>query len=202
MSVLPEGFPAAYAALLGLVALQRIGELLLSRRHVASAGPSARTAESPAHFRWIAAVHVGLLVLPAVEVGIRGRGAPDSVFFAALAVFLAAQALRYSAIRSLGRSWNVRAVVDPALGVVAGGPYRWIRHPNYLAIVLEFLSIPAAGGAWISLLVLNALSAPLLARRIREEEAALARVPGYLEAMGSKGRLVPRLRRPASPALR
>jgi len=188
------GFPPAFAALLGLVALQRVGEILLSKRHLASAGPQARAAESPAHFRTIVLLHVGLLVLPALEVGVRGRGAAPALFASALAVFLAGQGLRYWAIRSLGPAWNVRAVVDPRLGVVTKGPYRWIRHPNYLAIVLEFLSVPAAGGAWVSLLLLNAFSAPVLARRIRAEEAVLARVPGYLEAMGSKGRLLPRVK--------
>ena len=192
------GFPPLYGALLGLVALQRIAEMALSRRHLASSGPEARAAESPAHFRTIVVLHVGLILLPACEVGLRGGGAPPGVFGAAFVVFAAAQALRYSAIRSLGRAWNVRAVVDPRLGIVTSGPYRWIRHPNYLAIVLEFLSVPAAGAAWVSLLVLNALSAPLLARRIREEEALLARIPGYLEAMGSKGRFLPLLRRGVS----
>ncbi len=190
-----EGFPAPYAALLGAVALQRLAELLHSRRNLARTGAGGTAANDARHFAAMVAVHSGLIALPAVEVSLRGRGASPGFFAAALAVFLAAQGVRYWAIASLGRAWNVRAVVDPGLGVVAGGPYRWIRHPNYLAVLLEFLAVPAAGGAWISLVVLNALHLPLLARRIRQEEALLGRVPGYAEAMAGKGRFLPSLRR-------
>ncbi|MGH7150595.1 MAG: isoprenylcysteine carboxylmethyltransferase family protein [Planctomycetota bacterium] len=190
-----EGFPAPYAALLAAVALQRVAELRHSRRNLARTGAGAATANDARHFGAMVAVHSGLIALPAAEVSLRGRGAPVGLFSAALALFLAAQVLRYWAIVSLGRAWNVRAVVDPGLGVVAEGPYRWIRHPNYLAILLEFLAVPAAGGAWVSLVVLNLLHAPLLARRIRREEALLGRVPGYAKAMEGKGRFLPHLRR-------
>ncbi|MCI0589217.1 MAG: hypothetical protein L0323_20570 [Planctomycetes bacterium] len=190
-----EGFPAPYAALLGAVALQRLAELGRSRRNLGRTGARGTAANGPLHFAAMVAVHTGLIVLPASEVALRGRGAPAGLFVAALAVYLAAQVLRYWAIAMLGLAWNARAVVDPLLVVVAGGPYRWIRHPNYVAILLEFLAVPAAGGAWISMVLLNALHLPLLARRIRREEALLGRVPGYAEAMAGKGRFLPRLRR-------
>jgi methyltransferase len=188
------GFPAPFAALLGAVALQRLAELAHSRRNLARTGSGATAANDARHFGAMVAVHSGLIALPAVEVSMRGQGAPVGLFAVALAVYLTAQGVRYWAISSLGRAWNARAVVDPALGVVTGGPYRWIRHPNYLAILLEFLAVPAAGGAWISMVLLNALHLPLLARRIQREEALLGRVPGYAEAMAGKGRFLPHFR--------
>ncbi len=111
----------------------------------------------------------------------------------ALVVFAAAQGLRYWAIRPLGAAWNVRARVTPALGVSTRGPYRFVRHPNYLAVVLEFLAVPLALGSWRSTLLLNLVHAPILARRIRREEALLFRIPAYAAAMSSKGRLLPRV---------
>jgi methyltransferase len=105
--------------------------------------------------------------------------------------------VRYWAIRTLGASWNARAVVDPARGFVARGPYRFVRHPNYLAMLVECLSIPLVLGAWRSALVLNLLHAWVLARRIRAEERLLFALPGYAETMGTKGRLLPRWKRRA-----
>jgi methyltransferase len=76
---------------------------------------------------------------------------------------------------------------------VVTGPYRWIRHPNYLAVSLEFLALPLAGGAWLSALALSAIDAAVLADRIRHEERLLAEVPGYQRAFGTKARFIPGL---------
>jgi methyltransferase len=73
------------------------------------------------------------------------------------------------------------------------GPYRWIRHPNYLAVVVEILALPLAGGAWLSALGLSALDAVVLFDRIRDEERLLREVPGYEEAFGRKARFIPRI---------
>jgi len=99
---------------------------------------------------------------------------------------------------SLGPAWNARAVVDPSQAVVVRGPYRWIRHPNYLAVLLEFTAIPLAFGAPLSWVVLNLLHAPLIVRRIQAEERALHALPGYAAAMETKARFLPRLRRRAT----
>lgn len=192
-----------YFVLLGLVALQRLGELLWSRRNLrrqararAAAGlPPAPRAGGGTAWAVMVALHVALLVAPAAEVHFRGAVVPPWVAVPAVAVWALAQVLRLWTLSVLGSSWNARGVVDEGLRLVTAGPYRWIRHPNYLAVVLEFLALPAAAGAWLSWGMLNLLHAPVLARRIRQEEALLARVPGWREAMAGKGRLLPRLGR-------
>jgi methyltransferase len=103
----------------------------------------------------------------------------------------AATLLRRWSIRTLGASWNARAVVPSDLRPVAEGPYRLVRHPNYVAVALEFLALPLAGGAWLSALGLSALNALVLFDRIREEERLLATVPGYEQALGGKARFIP-----------
>lgn len=180
------GLPACLAA-------QRVLELLWSRRNRrAGAALAGTTADAPPAFAAMVLAHVGLVLLPPLEALTFPGEWPAAVRVAALGVYVAAQGLRYWAIRSLGAAWNVRAHVTPALGVSARGPYRWIRHPNYLAVLLEFAAVPLALGSWRSFLVLDALHALVLARRIRREEALLFRVPGYAEAMGPKGRFLPR----------
>ena len=191
--------PLRAAVLLGLVVAQRIAELALSRGHIRSLRERAHgTAElrtAGTRFDWCAmiAVHAALVILPALEVVFFGARASERLFWCAVGVYAATQALRYWSIASLGSSWNARAVVDSRRACVSAGPYRWIRHPNYLAVLIEFSAVPLALGAWRSWIVLNVVHAPILWRRIRAEEELLAAIPGYSEEMLSKGRFVPRV---------
>jgi methyltransferase len=199
-----HALPLRSAVLLATAAAQRLAELALSRRHIAhlrgapgrGAGASSaddlpRAAGSRADWHAMIAVHVALLALPAIEVAWTGVAASAAQFVACAAAYGAAQALRYWAIASLGRAWNARAIVDPRGACVASGPYRWIRHPNYLAVLVEFSAIPLALGAWRAWIVLNLAHAPVLVRRIRAEERLLAGVPGYAERMHGKPRFIP-----------
>ena len=84
------------------------------------------------------------------------------------------QPLRYWAILSLGENWNTRILVVPGAKLVRRGPYRYLRHPNYIVVVVEILSFPLIFGAWITALVFSVLNAILLSARIRDENRALA----------------------------
>jgi methyltransferase len=153
-----------------------------------------RAAGSSADWAAMIAVHVALLALPAGEVAWLGASASDAQFWSCAALYAGAQALRYWSIASLGSAWNARSLVDRRAGCVASGPYRWIRHPNYAAVLVEFSAIPLALGAWRAWIVLNLAHAWILARRIAAEERLLADVPGYAERMHGKPRFIPRLR--------
>ncbi|MGH7642670.1 MAG: isoprenylcysteine carboxylmethyltransferase family protein [Candidatus Dormibacteria bacterium] len=177
---------AWYALLVGALALQRGRELALSKR-LESARPGPRAA--PRTFLLMVAVHVALFLLPLVEVHLASRR-PRWVGFW-IALLAAATGLRWWSIRSLGDQWNVRAAVPPDLRPVTTGPYRWIRHPNYLAVILEFAALPMAGGAWVSALTLSALDGAVLMDRIQAEEALLAAADGYQQAFGAKARFIP-----------
>jgi methyltransferase len=137
------------------------------------------------------AAHVGLCTLPLVEVaGWRRRARAPLLWVGLLA---AATGLRWWSIATLGPSWNVRAMVPDDLRPVTGGPYRFVRHPNYLAVALEFLALPMAGGATWSAVGLSLLNGAVLWDRIRAEERLLTAVPGYDEAMRGRARLIPGL---------
>lgn len=212
-------FEAAYAAWLAFVALQRAFELALTRARLRSSHRSRSTpssdslgahshsahshsadthsadsnsADTPWTWRAMVTLHAGLIVLPACEVFLFGSRPPAALFVVAIGAFLAAQVLRYWAIHSAGPAWNARAVVAPSMTVSTRGPYRFVRHPNYLAVIVEFSAIPLGGGAWISWIVLNLAHAPVLAARIRGEERLLARLPEWNERMAAKGRFWPR----------
>ncbi len=175
-----------YLALVGLAAVMRAAELAISRRNERrSRGPVA----APATYPLMVAAHVALFILPPLEaICLQRRPRRQGVWIGLLA---AATGLRWWSIRTLGPSWNVRALVPPDLRPTAAGPYRFVRHPNYLAVALEFVALPLAGGAWASAVALSALNAVVLWDRIRAEERLLRAVPGYQELLGKRARFIP-----------
>lgn len=193
--------PGRYALILFGFGLQRLAELAYSLRNEArirQTSPQAPSAAA-ASFRWMAAANVALFTLPVVEVALRKPRVPRVVTAAGWVGALTALGLRISVLRALGDQWTVRALVPPSLRVVDHGPYRYVRHPNYVAVALEFASLPLLGGAYLSAVGLSLANAMLLRQRIAEEERLLQLVPGYLERMGGKPRFVPRFRPITTP---
>jgi methyltransferase len=158
---------------LGILALERGLELALNRRHVRWLREQGAVFHTPDGFGLILAVQVGLFVLTPVEALAAPWGGAHAATWPLVGLLLLAQALRYWVIRTLGPRWCIRVATLPGKDRILGGPYRWLRHPNYLAVALETLALPLAFGAWATALVLGALQAVALARRIRYEDAAL-----------------------------
>ena len=121
------------------------------------------------------ALHTGFLAACVLEIWWLRRPLLPALAVAMLIVLGLSMALRYWAIATLGERWNTRVVVVPDEPAVAGGPYRFVRHPNYLAVVLEMVALPLVHTAWLTALVGSVLNAWLLAVRIRVEEARPAR---------------------------
>lgn len=183
---------ALYLALLAALGLERLYELRLSARNANRALSHGGVEFGRAHFRVMALLHGSFLAACAVEVVTQGRPFVAWIGFPMLALAIAAQALRYWAIRTLGPRWNVRVIVVPGAPVVTGGPYRFLRHPNYVAVVVEGFAIPLIHGAWLTALVFSAANALLLVVRIRCEERALAAHCDYAARFGAAPRFVPR----------
>ncbi|MHB0963222.1 MAG: isoprenylcysteine carboxyl methyltransferase family protein [Gemmatimonadaceae bacterium] len=183
---------AAYLGLLVCVAFERFAELRISRRNRASAIAQGGREYGAAAFRVMAAVHTIFLVACGAEVLILHRTFDSRVGVPALALAFGAQTLRWWAIAALGPRWNVRVIVVPGLAPVTTGPYRWLRHPNYLAVIVEIAALPLVHGAWLTAVVFSALNAGLLAARIRTEEAAMG--DAYAVTFADTPRLVPHLR--------
>jgi methyltransferase len=182
----------AFLALLGLVACERLLELVLSRRNATRAfARGGFEAESRGFYALLVAAHSLFFVVAPLEVFLAGR--PFRAGLAAVMVALAAgaMALRYWAIAALGDRWNTRVIVVPGEPAVAGGPYRYLRHPNYLAVVVEVFALPLVHGAWATALAATAVNAALLSRRIRHEEAALERACDYAARLGDRRRFLP-----------
>jgi methyltransferase len=109
--------------------------------------------------------------------------------YPALAACLLAQALRYWAITTLKGRWNVRIIVLPSAPPVTSGPYRFIRHPNYVAVILEVLFLPLIHSCYLTAIAFSIANAAVLAVRIRAEEEALGEL--YAAELGRRPRFLP-----------
>ena len=138
-------------------------------------------------------VNVGLFTLPLLETAVMRPRRSRTGTAVAITLLAGATGLRWWSIHTLGRWWNVRAVVPDDLEPVQVGPYRFIRHPNYLAVIVEFAAVPMAAGAWRSMLLLSALNGAVLVDRIRAEERLLERNAAYRDGVGRRARFIPGL---------
>ncbi len=184
----------AYLGLLALVALERGAELWLSARNADRALARGAVESGRGHYPAMVAVHALFLVACAAE-ALAFPDPPPATALLAVAGVLAAQALRWWAVSALGDRWNTRILVVPGEPPLTGGPYRWLRHPNYLAVVVEVACLPLAYGSWRTALAFSFLNALLLRARIPAEERALG--SAWAASLGDRPRLVPGLR--ASP---
>ena len=165
----------AYAVLVLATGAERIVELVLSKRHAAVAFARGGVEYGRGHFPWLVALHTGLLVACLAEVFLGDRPFLPYLGWPMFALVLASQALRYWCVATLGQQWNTRVIVVPGAGAVRRGPYRWMHHPNYLAVVVEGIALPLVYTAWITAVVFTVLNAVLLLRiRIPTEDRALA----------------------------
>jgi methyltransferase len=180
---------AAYLGFLLLLGAERLLELALSRRNAARLFARGAVEVGQGHFRVMALFHTLFLAACAAEVLLLPRPFPGGAGLAALGVALLAQALRYWAITTLGERWNTRIIVEPGAPPVTGGPYRYLRHPNYVAVVAELAAVPLVHGAWATALLFSAGNALLLFVRIRAEERALG--PLYAQAFAAHPRFIP-----------
>jgi methyltransferase len=182
-----------YLGFLGLLAAERMGELVLSWRNARQAREAGAVEAGQGHYPVMVVFHTLFLLSCAAEAVLWPRTFPGALGWAALSVAVAAQGLRYWAVISLGARWNTRVLVWPGVPPVTSGPYRFLRHPNYLAIVLEMLAIPLVYGAWVTALVFSLGNLLLLRVRIRAEEKALG--PSWAEVFLGRRRLLPELHR-------
>jgi methyltransferase len=164
-----------YLVVVGATAVERLVELVVSGRHARWAFANGGVERGQGHFPAMVALHTGLLVACVLEVVMADRPFLPGLGWPALAAVLAAQGLRWWCIGTLGRQWNTRVVVVPGLRLVSSGPYRVLRHPNYVAVAIEGVALPLVHTAWVTALVFSVLNAFLLVRfRIPAEERALA----------------------------
>ena len=165
-----------YVLLIAAVAVERLAELVVAQRNLAWSRERGGVEVGVGHYPVMVVLHTGLLAGCLAEVFLLDRPFLPALGWPMLAVVVAAQLLRWWCITTLGRQWNTRVVVVPDAPRVTGGPYRFMSHPNYVAVVAEGIALPLVHTAWITALVFTVLNAALLSKRIQVENTALARL--------------------------
>lgn len=165
---------ALYALLLSVVAVERLAELTLSKAHARALLARGGVEHGRAHYPWMVTLHTAFLLGCLVEPLVLQRPFVPSLGYPMLVAALTAQAIRWWAIQALGVHWNTRVIVLPSAPRIVRGPYRFLAHPNYVAVVLEGVALPLVHGAWLTALAFTVLNGWLLSVRVRTEDAALA----------------------------
>jgi methyltransferase len=180
-----------FLAILGALVAERIFELWLSNRNARLAFARGGIELGRGQYRIVVAFHTLFIAACAAGAMRNAPGFSPALSMAALAGEIAALALRSWSVATLGQNWNTRVIVIRDTEPVTSGPYRYIRHPNYVAVALEIACVPLIRGLVTIAVVYSVGNAILLALRIPLEERALGEP--YRRAFASRHRFIPRL---------
>lgn len=156
--------------ILALVTAQRIGELFLDRSNTAALLLQGGEEHGAEHYKFFLILHSAWLV--SLLIWVVSTGAEPNWLLLGLYILL--QAGRLWVLRTLGRYWTTRIITVPSAPLVMSGPYRFVRHPNYVVVVCEIALLPLVFDGWEIALVFSVLNAALLHVRIRTEDSVLA----------------------------
>lgn len=163
---------------IGLVILQRLAEVGVAKSNERWMKERGAFEAGANHYPVMVALHVSFFLSLLLEVTLR-QSEWTMWSILPLALFVLAQTIRIWALATLGRSWNTKIIVLPGAEPVNRGPYKWIRHPNYVVVVLEILFLPLVFQAYVTAIVFSLLNVVMLSVRIKAEEDALNHEGSY-----------------------
>ena len=173
-----------YYLLILAIGIERLAELIVSKRNARWAFAHGGEEFGHNHYPVMVTVHAALLLGCVVEVWELHRPFIAWLGWPMLALVALSQALRWWCVRTLGPRWNTLVIVVPHAPLVRRGPYRWLHHPNYVAVVVEGVALPLVHTAWVTAACFTLANALLLTVRIRVENAALgytSRAPATMQ---------------------
>lgn len=180
-----------FTLLVAVAALGRGVELVIAERNRRRLLAKGAVETGAGHYPWMVGLHAAWLASAPAEVWLLDRPFLPWLAYPMLALFALATALRWWVIAALGERWTTRILVLPEAPLVTGGPYRFLRHPNYLAVVVELAALPLVHTAWLTALLAAVSNAAILRVRIAAEERALAGASDYAVRFAGRPRLVP-----------
>ncbi len=160
-------------AIVAFVACERLAELIISRRHQHHLLRRGGFEIGASHYPFMVTLHTGWLMAVALWAVLT----PSHINILFLTAYVLVQPFRFWVMSTLGEYWTTRIIMVPDAPLIASGPYRFVKHPNYVVVVLEIALLPLALGAWHIALIFSLLNAVILWVRIRAENAGLAQRP-------------------------
>jgi methyltransferase len=162
-----------YFCFVGAVGVERIVELVVARRNAAWSIGQGGKEFGQGHYPVMVGMHTLLLIACVTEVGALHRPFIPWLGWPMVAIVLLSTIVRWRCVTVLGKRWNPRLIVIPGAALVTGGPYRWLRHPNYAAVAAEVAALPLVHTAWLTAIAFSIANALVLTVRIRAENAVL-----------------------------
>lgn len=182
----------AFFLFVGFIIVQRLVELTIAKRNERWIVDQGGIEYGQGHYPAMVLIHSAFFVAYIAEVITLGKSL--SVYWPFLLIlFLLTQGMRVWALTSLGKFWNTKIIILPGAVVVKKGPYKIIKHPNYLIVALELIIIPLMFNAFITLAIFMVLNLVILSIRIPAEEKALRELTQYESAFKNQGRFIPNL---------
>ncbi|WP_100371647.1 isoprenylcysteine carboxyl methyltransferase family protein [Bacillus sp. FJAT-45037] len=175
---------------ISFVVIQRIVEVIIANQNASWIKKQGGYEVGRDHYKYIVSLHAFFFIALLLEISVFKASVP-SWSLIPLILFLVAQIGRVWALSSLGRFWNTRIMVLPGAKVVAKGPYRFMRHPNYVIVALELIALPFIFQAYWTALIFSVLNVIILRVRIKEEERALKEATNYEDVFKDRARSVP-----------
>lgn len=182
-----------FTALLFAVGIIRFFELGISKRHQQKLIQSGASLIPEPTFRWIVILHTILPIAACLEVWTLNRPIIPKLSAIAGTTFLLGNMARWWVIRTMGNHWNVQIMNSTQIGVVTSGPFQYVRHPNYVAVFIEIISLPLIHTAWLTALLGAIANTWLLHKRITLEESILFSNQLYKQTMAHKPRFLPHI---------
>jgi len=159
-------------ALLIIIICQRLGELIIAKKNEHWLKERGGVEHGEEHYKWFILLHIFFFLFLTIESMINNRG-DYTINHILLAAFILTQIARIWCIYSLGRFWNTKIIILPRASLIRRGPYKYMKHPNYVIVGIELFIIPFMFGAYITAFIFPILHVLLLQIRIPQEEKAL-----------------------------
>ncbi|WP_207634127.1 isoprenylcysteine carboxyl methyltransferase family protein [Halalkalibacter urbisdiaboli] len=176
---------------LTIVMIQRLVELKIANRNAKWIKGQGGYEVGREHYKYIVGIHLLFFISLLTEIYVM-KLSLSLWSLVPLFVFLLAQIGRVWALASLGKYWNTRIMILPGAKVVAKGPYRYMKHPNYVIVATEIVALPLMFQAYLTAIIFTFLNAIILTVRVRAEEEALEALTNYKEAFSGRNRFFPR----------
>ena len=167
-----------FAVVISIVILQRLVELVVAKRNEKWMRSQGAYEAGAAHYPIMVAMHIAFFISLLAEVILLARSL-SAIWIILLVIFLVAQVARIWCLTSLGKFWNTKIIILPGADVVQKGPYKWVRHPNYVIVTTEVLVLPLLFGAYLTAIIFTLLNVWMLSVRIPAEEKALKEATNY-----------------------
>ena len=170
---------------IAVIAIQRLTELLIAKQNEKRMKERGAIEFGQSHYRWMVSMHLGFFLFLITEVFALKRELSE-IWPVWLALFLIAQAGRIWAIISLGKYWNTKIIVLPDADIVMKGPYKYLKHPNYLIVATEIIVIPLLFNSYLTAILFTLLNIWMMSVRIPLEERALRTYTEYSSVFKGK----------------